>query len=392
MIDSERNKSPLLPEGAMPEGGGIEAPRRTIFQQSWSLFRKNRLALAGMMIFIVFFVVAVTGVFLTTGTYPYFDPALVRLQEKLRPPLSKPNLQILEPSEAPKLGVYLFGTDELGRDVLSRMLQGSWVSLTVGFVAVGIAIFIGVFLGGMAGFYGNYRIRLGHLLALGLLSGGVYGLVAGKIFLGASLVLLGAALTGWLKWAMARATPAGLSIFLSNVFSVDILIVGLVDIMLCFPSFFLILTVVALLPPSIYNIMAVIGLTSWMGATRFVRAEFLSLRERDFVTAAKALGVSDWRIIFRHMVPNAMAPVFVSATIGIATAILTEAGLSFLGFGVPPPHATWGNVLSDGKDYIFDAPWLTLVPGFAILIVVLAFNLLGEGLRDALNPRLMEQR
>jgi peptide/nickel transport system permease protein len=150
--------------------------------------------------------------------------------------------------------------------------------------------------------------------------------------------------------------------------------------------------VVALRPPSIYNVMAVIGLTSWMGATRFVRAEFLSLRERDFVTAARALGVSNWRIIFRHMVPNAMAPVLVSATIGIATAILTEAGLSFLGFGVPPPHATWGNILSDGKDYIFDAPWLTFVPGFAILVVVLAFNLFGEGLRDALNPRLREQR
>jgi peptide/nickel transport system permease protein len=164
-----------------------------------------------------------------------------------------------------------------------------------------------------------------------------------------------------------------------------------VDIMLCFPSFFLILTVVALLPASIYNIMIVIGLTSWMGAARFVRAEFLSLREQDFVTAARALGVGDWRIIFRHMIPNAVAPVLVSATIGIATAILTEAGLSFLGFGVPPPHATWGNILSDGKRFIFDAPWLTFVPGTAILIVVLSFNLFGEGLRDVLNPKLRER-
>jgi peptide/nickel transport system permease protein len=163
-----------------------------------------------------------------------------------------------------------------------------------------------------------------------------------------------------------------------------------VDIMLCFPSFFLILTVVALLPASIYNIMIVIGLTSWMGTTRFVRAEFLSLREQDFVTAAWALGVSDWRIIFRHMVPNAIGPVLVSATIGIATAILTEAGLSFLGFGVPPPHATWGNILSDGKRFIFDAPWLTFIPGIAILIVVLSFNLFGEGLRDILNPKLRQ--
>ncbi|MFP4214239.1 MAG: ABC transporter permease, partial [Desulfohalobiaceae bacterium] len=156
----------------------------------------------------------------------------------------------------------------------------------------------------------------------------------------------------------------------------------------CFPSFFLILTVIALLPASIYNIMIVIGLTSWMGTARFVRAEFLSLREQEFVLAARSLGVSSPRIILQHMLPNAMAPVLVSATIGIATAILTEAGLSFLGFGVPPPQATWGNILSEGKRFIFDAPWLTLIPGCSILIVVLAFNLFGEGLRDALNPKL----
>jgi peptide/nickel transport system permease protein len=172
---------------------------------------------------------------------------------------------------------------------------------------------------------------------------------------------------------------------------IDTLIMRAVDIMLCFPSFFLILTVVALLPPSIYNIMVVIGLTSWMGTTRFVRAEFLSLREQDFVAAAKALGISDMRIIFRHVMPNAVAPVLVSATLGIATAMLTEAGLSFLGFGVPPPHATWGNILSDGKAYIFDAPWLTFAPGVVILVVVLAFNLFGEGLRDILNPKLRQR-
>ena len=177
----------------------------------------------------------------------------------------------------------------------------------------------------------------------------------------------------------------------TRAISIDTLIMRAVDIMLCFPSFFLILTVVALLPASIYNIMIVIGLTSWMGTTRFVRAEFLSLREQDFVTAAKALGVGHFRIIFRHMMPNAVAPVLVSSTIGIATAILTEAGLSFLGFGVPPPHATWGNILSDGKRFIFDAPWLTFIPGIAILIVVLCFNLFGEGLRDALNPKLRER-
>jgi peptide/nickel transport system permease protein len=176
-----------------------------------------------------------------------------------------------------------------------------------------------------------------------------------------------------------------------NTFSVDTLIMRLVDIMLCFPSFFLILTIVAVLPASIYNIMIVIGLTSWMGTTRFVRAEFLSLREQDFVSAAKVMGISDISIIFRHMIPNAIAPVLVSATIGIAGAILIEAGLSFLGFGVPPPHATWGNILSEGKKFLFDAPWLTYIPGLSILTVVLSFNLFGEGLRDALNPKLRKR-
>lgn len=287
--------------------------------------------MTGLAIFVLFFCIALSGLMLTTGTNPAFEPALVRLQEKLRPPLSRPNLESLQPEEVPRLGVYLFGTDDLGRDVFARMLQGAWVSLTVGFVAVGISVIIGIFMGGIAGYFGQNHTYM------------------------------------------------------------DTLIMRFVDIMLCFPSFFLILTVVALLPASIYNIMIVIGLTSWMGTTRFVRAEFLSLREQDFVTAARALGVNHWRIIFRHMIPNAVAPVLVSATIGIATAILTEAGLSFLGFGVPPPYATWGSILSDGKRFIFDAPWLTFVPGLAILVVVLSFNLFGEGLRDILNPKLRER-
>jgi len=380
---------------AAPEGGVLETPKRTLLQENWILFRKNSLAMAGLVIFVLFFLIAVAGVFLTSGKDPIFDPALVRLQEKLRPPLSKPNLETLKPEEIPPFGIYLFGTDDLGRDVFVRMLQGSWVSLTVGFVAVGIAVVIGVFLGGIAGYYGNKRIRLGHLLCPIFLGVGFAGLVSGKTVVGLVLLLLGlGAGTVIGSRGDSRASqrvPVGLSVLFLNLFSVDVLITGLVDIMLCFPSFFLILTVVALLPASIYNIMIIIGLTSWMGATRFVRAEFLSLREQDFVTAARALGLSSRRIIFRHMVPNAMAPVLVSATIGIATAILTEAGLSFLGFGVPPPHATWGNILSNGKNFIFDAPWLTFVPGFAILVVVLAFNLFGEGLRDVLNPKLRER-
>ena len=162
----------------------------------------------------------------------------------------------------------------------------------------------------------------------------------------------------------------------------------LVDVMLCFPSFFLILAVIAILEPSIWNIMVVIGLTSWMGVARLVRAEFLSLKEREFVAAARVIGASDRRIIFRHLLPNAMAPALVSATLGVAGAILTESALSFLGIGVQPPTPSWGNILTAGKDNLEVAWWLSVFPGLAILVTVLAYNLLGEGLREALDPRL----
>ena len=360
------------------------APRKTRAQEFWGMLRSNKLAFAGLLIFLLFFAVAVAGLFLTSGTHPVFDPSMVRLQEKLRPPLSKPRVEILSPEQIPTLGIYLFGTDDLGRDVFSRMLQGSWVSLTVGFVAVGISVIIGIIMGGLAGYYGNAFVRVGHIIFVGLLFLSLGLLFFGSAFTG--LLILCAAIVAGSFSAKKKSWPLS-----ALVMSIDTLIMRIVDIMLCFPSFFLILTVVALLPASMYNIMIVIGLTSWMGAARFVRAEFLSLREQDFVMAARALGLSDLRIIFRHMVPNALGPVLVSATIGIASAILTEAGLSFLGFGVPPPHATWGNILSDGKRFIFDAPWLTFIPGIAILIVVLAFNLFGEGLRDILNPRLRER-
>jgi peptide/nickel transport system permease protein len=371
------------------------APKRTRLQEFWFLFRQNRLAILGLFIFIIFFCCAFAGLFMTSGPDPLFDPAMIRLQEKLRPPLAKPNLDSLRHEEIPYLGFYLMGTDELGRDVFARMLQGAWVSLTVGFVAVGISVLIGIFMGGIAGYFGQHHIRVGHILVTMFLIFGTGLITADFIGYGAVLLCLTFALLFYYfqiqnKYG-EKAVPLWVIFLRKNAVSIDTLIMRLVDIMLCFPSFFLILTVVALLPASIYNIMIVIGLTSWMGTTRFVRAEFLSLREQDFVAAVKTLGAGNFRIIFRHMMPNAVAPVLVSATIGIATAILTEAGLSFLGFGVPPPHATWGNILSDGKNFIFDAPWLTFIPGIAILIVVLSFNLFGEGLRDVLNPKLRER-
>ena len=319
----------LTPVRADAEALGIA---ETPAQQLWRTFRKDRLAMLGLYVLFVLFVVALVGDVLTSW-WVVFDPTTVRLPDKLLPPLS-PASAALAKDLLPPFHSYPFGTDELGRNVFARMLQGTFVSLSVGVVAVSISLGIGVTVGGLAGFYGQRKL---------------------------------------------------------GPFSVDSWLMRFTDVVLCFPTFFLILTVVALLPPSIYNIMIVIGITSWMSTARFVRAEFLALREQDFVTAAKALGLPERRIIFRHMIPNAMAPVLVSATINVAHAILTESALSFLGFGVRPPYATWGNILADGRSYIFDAPWLFLIPGSAILLVVLAFNLVGEGLRDALNPKLRKR-
>lgn len=269
-------------------------------------FSRNILSVIGAVI-----VLSLVAVSLLASVIAPYDPTSIDVYDVLSPP-SK---------------THLLGTDDLGRDLLSRIIWGSRVSLMVGFVAVGIALMIGIVIGSIAGFYG------------------------GKI---------------------------------------DAVLMRFVDIMLAFPTFFLILAVIAILEPSIFTIMAVIGITGWMDVARLVRAEFLALKERDFVDAARALGASNIKLIFRHVLPNALSPVFVAATFGIAGAILTESGLSFLGLGVQPPDPSWGNILTAGKDNIEIAWWLSVYPGLAILITVLSYNLIGEGLRDALDPRLWD--
>jgi peptide/nickel transport system permease protein len=272
----------------------------------WRALAKNRLALIGGAVVLVLAIMAVGAPLLA----PH-DP-------------NKPDVKRILDSPSSR---HWLGTDQIGRDVLSRMLYGARVSLAVGFVSVGIATAIGIALGAAAGYHGGI---------------------------------------------------------------IDASVMRLVDLMLVFPRFFLLLAVLAFLKPSIWTIMAVIGLTGWMGVARLVRAEFLALKEREFVVWSQSIGASALRIIWRHILPNAMAPVLVAMTLGIPAAILTESGLSFLGLGVRPPYATWGNILNEGKEVIELAWWLSVYPGLAILVTVLSYNLLGEGIRDALDPRLRQ--
>jgi len=267
-------------------------------------FTKNKLALSGFIFICILTIIAISAPLLS----PY-PPDVQDIMIRLSPPSAS----------------HFMGTDDLGRDVLSRILFGIRISLLVGFLATGIAVIIGTILGLISGYFG--------------------------------------------KW-------------------IDTVIMRLVDIVLCIPTFFLIIIVIAFLEPNIWNVMFVIGITGWPGLTRLVRAECLSIKEKDFIQAAKVMGLSNFRIMFVHVLPNVMAPVIVTATLGIGSAILTESALSFLGLGVQPPTPSWGNMLTAGKDYINVAWWLSLFPGLAILVTVLAYNLLGEGLRDVFDPRM----
>ncbi|MEX1119992.1 MAG: ABC transporter permease [Terrimicrobiaceae bacterium] len=272
-------------------------------------FFANPVAIGGLVVIVIFVLTAlITGICALFGIYFPYDPNATNLANKLNPPSV----------------AHWLGTDNLGRDVLSRLLNGSYISLSVGFVAMAVSLFLGVVIGAVSGYYG-----------------------------------------GW----------------------IDNILMRIVDALLCFPSFFLILTAVALLGPDIRIIILVIGLLSWTGTARLVRAEFLTLRETEYVRAARALGQRTFPIIFRHILPNAFAPIFVTAVVGIPDAILIEAGLSFINLGVQPPQATWGNIITDGRSYLLDAWWLIVFPGLAIFLAALSFYLVGDALRSATNTR-----
>lgn len=283
---------------------------RALGASQWDLairaFSRNRTAVVGLIVVVALYLLALVT--------PLVAP-------------HEPNVQydLLTHRFVGMSAEHPLGTDHFARDVLSRLLYGARISLTIGFVAVGISVTIGTLLGAVAGFFGGV---------------------------------------------------------------VDGVIMRFVDMIISFPRLVLLITIIAIFEPSIFLIIAVLGLTLWPGTARIVRGEVLSLREREFVQAAEALGYPKRRIIMRHLIPNALAPVIVAATLGIGNTIVLEAGLSFLGLGVQPPTPSWGTMVADGRSNLLDAWWLSTFPGLAIVFTVLAFNLVGDGLRDAMDPRL----
>ena len=331
------------------------AGHQGFWNQVWRQFKRNRLAVGGLYVVLGLLAIAVLADLLANDKpyymryrgidyFPIFREYLVELgvtrwppellnvdykelgaERTLFPPVPyRPDgIDLTAPFADPSLGHWL-GTDKLGRDVMAGIIHGSRISLSVGFVSVGISLTIGVSLGALAGFFGS--------------------------------------------WA-------------------DLVISRLFELMLAIPTFFLLITIAAVMPPSIFLTMAIIGLTSWVGIGRFTRNEFLKIRNLDYVTAAVALGVSSRSVMFRHILPNALAPVMVSVVLGVAAAILVESSLSFLGIGVPADLVTWGSILNEARSNTF-AWWLAVFPGAAIFVTVLAYYMVGEGLRDALDPRL----
>jgi peptide/nickel transport system permease protein len=286
-------------------------PHRTPWQLALHRFRQRKVALWGVFVLVVLILMAVFAEFIA----PY-DPNAIDLAGGTNG--GRP----LAPSTE-----HWMGTDQLGRDYLSRIIYGARVSLSVGFIAMGIAISIGTILGALAGYF------------------------RGRI---------------------------------------DDVIMRITDVMLCIPLFFLILTVQSMTKPSVYNVMAVIGLTGWATIARVVRAEVLSQAARDYVVAARCIGASSGRILFRHILLNALGPIIVAASLRVPAAILIESGLSFLGLGVQPPQASWGNMLQGSSKYLGTAWWMVLWPGLFISLAVTSFNFVGDGLRDALDPRCLQ--
>ena len=278
---------------------------------TWQRFRRSRLAVFALIYVAFMALMALLAPFIANdGAHALvpFGPNSVDLAKRLQPPDSQ----------------HRFGTDDVGRDVLARMIHGARVSLSVGLTATAISLILGSILGALAGYYG-----------------------------------------GAIDWFVSR----------------------LIEIVLCFPFLFLVLAIIALFRPSMFSIMIAIAVTGWTSEARFVRGEFLRIREMEFAQAARASGARDVRIIFRHLLPNALAPVLVSASFGVASTILIESALSFLGFSVPPPTASWGGMLAMAEEYIDYAWWLVLFPGIAIFMTVAAFNIIGDRFRDAIDPR-----
>jgi peptide/nickel transport system permease protein len=325
------------------------------WRRVWRHFKRNTLAVIGLWIALALILIALLAdalandtpyymVYRGTRYFPLLQSGLDRLglvtlppelrhvnftelpaERAIFPPVPyRPNrINLLVPFAEPS-AVHWLGTDKLGRDVMAGVIHGARISLSIGFVAVGIAVVIGLTLGALAGYFG-----------------------------------------GWVDLGISR----------------------LFELMLAIPTFFLLITIAATLRPNIFYTMIVIGFTSWVGIARFTRNEFLKVRNLDYVTAAVALGTPTRRIVVRHILPNALAPVLVSVVLGIASAILTESGLSFLGIGVPADLVTWGSLLNEARSNSF-AWWLAVFPGAAIFLAVVAYYLVGEGLRDALDPRL----
>ncbi len=284
---------------------------RGMWAITWRRYRKSKLAVIALVYVAFVSLIAISAPLIASSSRSSligFGPNDLDVVNRLRPPDQQ----------------HRFGTDELGRDVLARMIYGARVSLTVGLLATAMALVVGSFLGAIAGYYG-----------------------------------------GAADWLVSRV----------------------IEVVLCFPLLFLSLAIVAFFGPSVWTIMIALGLTTWTNEARYVRGEFLRIREMEFAYAARASGARDSRIIFRHLLPNALAPVLVSASFGVAYAILTESSLSFLGLGVPLPTATWGSILASAKEYIEYAWWLVVFPGVAIFLTVAAFNIIGDRFRDALDPR-----